>query len=682
MGFNFSNKLRFNNAPYVPGCVYTHLEELKRYDDIIGLDFGDGVCSICRYRPKRTEQVSGITKSIWNYERVKVPDSISIADGVPTVIAYFKGKKFIGKEALEDYSEVFHQFKVLPSKWETEVDGYTHETLTRDFLGKLWELVLEENAEIKQNPEKTLVVVGHPGGKEWSEATNLNLYINLLKEVFVGYGVGVMPEPFAAVFGAILEGDALEINKGIYIIEPGSSTTDTCYILPGKKISTNSVDCAGRHIDKAVCDYLVHINKETLDLIPQFFEQKSVRKAILELKGWKEKYCNNPEPYDEGSASNEKSIILKQMDPIKKEIIPKRIDFLVNRELFDNAVNFKTDHGTWNGSWEDKTKKFLTDDKATICLNKNGEMLCDRIILSGGTSKAPHFVDAVKDVYQNEIEHHQNVKGKDLIHKSDNPTQTVAIGLAYGNFLGHRITQSRLESCIMLNLKTEFDKYAESFANCFAETILHTMKAFCDDYLGKTSANRPVISAYTTLKNELNNYIDNEGLTVLCDTIEKDIFNFFLSVQPKLKQEVTKLVNKAFQSYYEEKNNINLKKIDLTDMHSDIFRSRVTNGDSILQNVTNKYLINERYIRKCFSAYEKYAFSDILIFTPNDAFLSMNRKLSVASEYQRRLNEIKNMIKSDIENNDDDYLYNLAKEIVKIQAEIYLGKALLLITTE
>ncbi len=659
--------LIFGTENYTPLCVYDYIGQNANYDTFVGFDFGDGVCTVYKAHIESivvTENGAEKIMKQWVIKKIEVKD-ISVPDGVPTAMVYKDKKIIIGKNA-RNHDNIYHQFKFSPDKWDKNYNGRSIKKLIMGFLKSLWKEVRETDPTLSENSEKTLIVVGYPGGSDWTQEENINIYRNLLRRIFDGYGVDVMPEPFAAVFGAIFESvekkNPLCMTDGIFIDESGSSTDDVCYMIPGKKPFTDSVNCAGRDIDKRMFYYLVAVNEEKLGLERVLFEPDSVSRAIWELKGFKEAYCEDPSSFDNASLANIKSINFVQfVSGVKTR---KKIEFRLNKALIDNAVNLEI---TKNTSMGPVTKTWLSETKCFLERNKSVMSECKKLIIAGGTSKVPQFEETVRNVFASEI-----AENEDFIHKSDNPTQLVAKGLAYKKLFEKKILQLRKNFDNVCGFVTGkgYNSLLERFSEEIAKIKVKELECFCKEFLETPAANRKNYTGQS-FNSEITSRILKTDTESLIRPFRKIFFEEFENVQEELKNGMSPILNTAFGLKTDD-----VKVVNVADMKSDLHTLN-DEGEKILKDTVMtgiRDLDSSEWMFSKFMEKAGYWFNYI-----DDVFCM--RKLSETgnkSGYEQKVKRTKKSVLGTF----FAHAYNfedLFSAYMAVQYEIYLGKALLLI---
>ncbi len=668
------DKLIFRSGTYTPGRVNAYIEETENYDTFVGLDFGDGVCTVYKAYIKSVVVTEGDTEKIkkqWVIEEISVKD-ISVPDGVPTALVYKDNEIIIGKAA-HDHDNIYHQFKFSPDKWDKNYNGRKIKELIRDFLSTLWNKVLESDPMLSDNGGKTLVIVGHPGGSDWSCGQNIDTYRDLLKEIFNGCGVGVMAEPFAAVFGAVRESvenkKPLCITDGIFIDEHGSSTGDTCYVMPGNRPFTDSVNCAGRDIDRRMFVYLVRENGEALDLVPVNFEPNSVSRAICKMKDFKEEYCSNPTAFDESSFANIRNIDIVQTTQDGSES-RKKIEFHLNRALLDSAINMEvvknTSLGAVTKTWLSETEAFLKNNKSCIG-TANGKLRCKKLILAGGTSKVPQIEETVRRVFEAEI-----TADEGFLHKSENPTQLVAKGLAYKKVFERRVFElsGNFDNVCGVVTGKGYDLLCERFSEEIAKIKVGELKRFCKEFLETPAAKRKNYSR-ASFNGEITSRILKTDTESLIRPFRKIFFEEFENIQKELKNRISPILNIAFGLETSDAYVVNIADMK-TDLHT-----LNAEGEKILESAVMTGIRDTDSFEWMFSSFREK--TSYLIKNIDEAFcIGKLNETGNKSGYERKVKQTGKSVIGTLFTYADNFS-DLFKAYMTVQTEIYLGKALLLI---
>jgi len=445
----------FMDKAFIPGMVYNYIVS-KSYDMILGVDIGHGENVIYKYIKD--------DKGQWSMSRVIMDKKDSAA--VPSYIRYENNNVQIGK-SVEKKLDFTSYFKTQPGNWDEPADlhGHSFGQLMKDFIKKLFDdcciydiqvaKAVEADRELESAIDgKLLIAVGCPASGEWTDAENMDKYIQLVHEATGCKNISIIPESTAAIMTPIFDGKKkIDLGKGVVIYDLGSSTIDFTYILMGKVLITKSLRIGGSDIDRGMLRKLL----SDAGLDEADIPQDQMSKVYAQLRGDKEDF------YDEGgNALPKSSLHLLKTDKngysIPDEYMDNSPGYTVDSRFMHSVlwedkelVNID-DSGYEELSWGECCDRFFKISKGLI-----GKRPMETVILTGGTS----YVSDVKKICE-------KYYGK-RYRQEENPSASVARGLCHAKCLEVKANEALNDT--RENLKTIADKKYESLITDFARFV-------------------------------------------------------------------------------------------------------------------------------------------------------------------------------------------------------------------
>lgn len=717
-----SRGVEYINGTYKPGVVYNYFKGKKDYNMIIGFDFGDGECTFTLLVKKEIANPETGKKSVtWEEKHIYVPDN----NRVPTVLAYktktVKVEKaadetsdgvvateektitecFIGNDALT-FPNYFFQFKQFPGidLFDKPYPGtdIKYKKLMSDFIKTLWKNVMDEktNEHIKDNISNTLVVVGYPAGGKWTKEKKafgkdaVQKYRDFLYDC-LKCDVVTIPEPTAAIFGSIYdkfpEGFCIPVGNngkiilsdGVCVYEPGSSTLDFSYIIVGKKIITSSTYCAGRDIDRVMFEYITHKNRLKAG---KDYNKAQVKKFIYVLKGHKEDFYEKLKINPDYEIYHALDFQMKNAAGQWDKNCIKPVSFKLNREFFDNALSFpfKKDLLT-TVEWKKEVNEFVVKSKEKLLEDKDEKYICNKVIVSGGTGNVTQFQEIIKNNFNWD---------KNLVCISKDPVMSVSRGLAYIKALEFTAAgkieeyvgqmQDGTHKGVEAAKEKRFNEFAEEVSEKLAKTIIDAYELTCAGCVNSKDNSWTADEFKDLLSPNVSKIKAKEGIDDAY--LAKELWKIFESVNGDLIEEANTVAKEVYKCYLDETekdkftpvvelkdtepnftglDSDDTKKLMETMVHisADKNFARVAfNGSFLNQMVVFKYLNGGKFRKD-----------------------KLQVKLRELRDNEKRTdlhNKVKRSVRKSITRNDK--IKKMFSEYVKIQAEIYLGKALLVLS--
>lgn len=389
---------------------------------VMGWDIGDG--DSVAFAKSVTDRVSKLEPLYIHKSRdLQVEKSAVAKDDNGTII--------IGSDAAKLKNFVV-SFKRSPRDWNSKsslnVENRQHMS---DYIKGVSEAILQNSSNrrvirsvitsdasgnAQWNKDEVLLVVGCPASVIWKGESMRKQYEALISEATGIRNVIVTEESRAAVF-SLLEIDSLrdklDIQKGVLVVDYGSSTADATYILPGRKIINLSWELGAAKIEYAMLDYIIRSEKTQSTLAKQakmynknrlLVARSSCSHAVFQLRGDKEDY------YDGKLNGNTavKIVPLPVIDEdgnldfddgdsveiaIKYDVTKAMMQYAVDGYEFDAKKNGEI---VSRGTWKQNCKRFLDDVKQTL---EGENIFVKAIVVTGGGSNMPFTVELCENVF-------------------------------------------------------------------------------------------------------------------------------------------------------------------------------------------------------------------------------------------------------------------------------------------
>lgn len=453
----------FMSNPFSAGMVYNQLNRAD-FEYVVGMDIGHGESLVALFC-KSTGRVTLLNLNA-NYA-TKIPSYIRLSRDKAT-------KVLIGTQAKKRPDFIQH-FKVAPKYWKNKKNGYTHIDLMGNFIRALWEQALALSDDLRNAPkDKVMIVVGCPASPLWTDSKALRQYRDLVQAATQYNHVSILPESTAAIMSVIhssdglKKGHTLQLDRGLAVLDAGSSTLDFTYVILGKQLITRSLQLGGSDLDRQMLTLVLEQNGLSEDQIPQ----EQFADILVQLRMAKEQFYPDREsiqinipiwgrnPDGSGSSEVDSGLTLK---------------CIVN-EPFMTAVLNRADiepEGVVGGmkkSWLMMAEDFIRSCRDLIGLDSDGHLLCDHVLVTGGTSFVTELMDMIKNVY-----------GKNLAVQSQDPSSSVAKGLAHAKRLdiqGHELVEAYKQEVLKISSNV-YQGFLEDLCAYIADTSCDISREVC-----------------------------------------------------------------------------------------------------------------------------------------------------------------------------------------------------------
>lgn len=452
----------FLQDPFQQLMVYQQLVKMN-YDYVVGMDIGHGESMVYLYRKTEDNSSGKAKKEDFRIDRLRL--NYDNDPKIPTMIRFDADRVIIGKRA-KDIPGFVQDFKVRPAQWS---DSSPHRDLLKAFIGTLWQQILEYNPDLglKQASDdgKLLITVGCPSSPDWTGVKAMEKYQELIQSATGCPHVAVLAESTAAIMSAILDVNEskikVDLSRGVAVVDAGSSTIDFTYVLLGRKLITRSLDVAGYRLDEAIMEEALEKSGLTMAQIPAQ-QKESILVRIREIKE-----AFYPDQHSLGTQSID--LWGYNADGVADRDIFSglQLKFVMNRAFMDEVLNRRLiQRGVYDLplTWVKHCEKFISDCSVPIPRDEKGNMLCDKVILTGGTSFVPALRQAVQTVFP----------GKDV--PSMNPSDSVARGLCFAK--GLEIKGNTQVEEYQKEMQWLADK---GYQNLLWDLSKHLTRLVCDD---------------------------------------------------------------------------------------------------------------------------------------------------------------------------------------------------------
>ena len=433
----------FLNEPFAQSLVYEQLTNMK-YTHVLGLDIGHGETVVYKSVLKSVTETDGQGKNPRTVIKTEINKAIVNKAGderIATMIGFHGGKAVLGKAASK-YPEFYQHFKKEPALWGNDYNKkYTFGQLMEVFIRELWSGIVRFNPEVEAaaKENKLLIAVGCPSSPAWTNPKAVEDYQTVVGNATGCPHVAVLAESTAAIMSAVLdvneinseavrqqEGSAgekkdIHLNRGLAVIDAGSSTIDFTYVLLGKKLIIRSLAVAGHDLDEQILEVALDTANKESGLTKKQIPEEQIPDIMIQIRQFKEDFF--PDQISMGYkpiqiwGCNAQGEAARDLD--------SGLSFKVgcNKENMDKALNRKAiqlDPFKDPQSWADQFRDFVRYCRALIGVDEEGKLLCDKVILTGGTS----HVQALRDIVGEEYPECEILNSRDC-------SASVAKGLCY-----------------------------------------------------------------------------------------------------------------------------------------------------------------------------------------------------------------------------------------------------------
>lgn len=472
----------FMSNPFSSGMVYRQLEKTD-FEYVVGMDFGHGESLVALYR-KRDGTVTLLNLDATH--ATKIPTYIRV-DSRRNVLIGNRAKRGLG---------FIQHFKASPAQWNEKKQGYTYATLMANYIRTLWEQAVSLCDELRSAPaDKVMIVVGCPASPVWTNTNALRQYRDLIRAATRYPNVSILPESTAAIMSVIHSADGVKggqrlmLDRGLAVVDAGSSTLDFTYVILGKQLITRSVKLGGSELDLQMRELVLEQNGITEDQIPQ----EQYPEIMVQLRVAKEQFYPDREPIQitipiwgrnpDGSGNRELDSGLALKCSINQDFMTKAL----NRP----AIEPEGVVGGEMKSWLDTARDFILSTRDLIPRDGQGNLICDHVLVTGGTSFVTELMDQVKGAY-----------GRTLPVQSQDPSSSVAKGLAHAKQLdiqGHGLVEQYREE-IRTICARHYDALLEDLCRFMVDTSCEISRDVCIQ-LSKTPGKKKVSYIMDTIYN-------------------------------------------------------------------------------------------------------------------------------------------------------------------------------------
>lgn len=491
---------------------------------VIGLDIGDG--DSVAYAREMTGKGSKLAPLYLHKSR----DSQVVKSAVAKKR---DGTIIIGADAAKQKDFVIN-FKRSPKKWH-DISARKEEYRQHmfDYIKGVSKVILQNNSNrntLKDvitfddhgnacwKKKEVLLVVGCPASVIWKGKEMRKQYEQLISEATGIQNVIVTEESRAAVFSLFeihSSNVTQNLQKGVLVIDFGSSTADATYLLPGKKTIHLSWELGAAQIEYAMLDFIVK-DRKTQKLLAEKANQYQENKilvakeqsihAIFQLREEKENFFDgildeeDTEPKtvsvflinEDGDLISEKEtdlLLEEESDlPLKKNekhLVKIDLRYCVTKKMIDYAKSEyqfeakKDDVIVSNGTWIQNCQHFLADVKQTL---EKENLPIKVIVVTGGGSNMAFTTELTKEEFSER-----------LVVSSNLPSHSVVKGLAtiaYNEVKAPAVRKKAieeiLESC-KPHRRTMIDQISREFSEKAYDAVISALESYVNQNNGATN---------------------------------------------------------------------------------------------------------------------------------------------------------------------------------------------------
>jgi hypothetical protein len=460
---------------------------LAQYENVIGLDFGDGETSAAMLN----------IRNIMDSPRPLLFDERGHEKIATALFIGNDGAIRIGTQALnheKGKGVLYTNFKANPFALCNEI--YEGSNIAKkELVQKYIKAVIDTLFRINNIERETaLVLVGCPSSEDWLENNRDVEYSKILSKG-VGSRVVVMAESRASLIKNFHETSNSKKFYEIIVFDFGSSTADATYISIQKTyLKDYSEKLGAHHIEKKMLEKLLLEAQRSMDEL--YYEESNVK---LSLRETKENFYNEPDrrqhifiSFDEGNDFS------------------KRYNFEFVEEITrQEEICYATSEEQREGSWKALCETFFATVKEKFEIDPNFNGL---IILTGGASRMPFIEEICRGVFSNAqitkdaYPSHCVSKGLALAGKTDIKAQLLLdeINENIGKIINDKI--GFLENNIKGHISKKCFEILVSRANSWAENYWGTtIKDLVDstkDNIRRTDIEQAINGAFDTFVNK------------------------------------------------------------------------------------------------------------------------------------------------------------------------------------
>lgn len=439
----------------------------KLQEDVVLLtvDLGHGQCSAA-YVGK---DYGNVTDLMFDNEKYTIPSAIY----------YTEGKTEIGYRAAGRKGCIYY-FKDSPGHFGDIVGTHTKKELMKDFVSKLFKSLLENNKSYISSRSRVLLFVGCPSSeREW--LIYKKEYAEMIQEAVKDYvkdvRVVILPESRAAFVNIAKKRD-LYLDKGILVLDFGSSTADATWMQTGKKPIEKSWRLGASEIEKLMLK--LALEDAGYRLSDLGFENGA-------LYNWV--YRRNKELYFNGEVITPNQIAIPDKSTGKSTLISVEE---IDENFMQRAVGYHSKYMSVSkdeqiklrgdgrmGSWAEHCRRFVREVLQEM---KTAGCNCQAIILTGGASK----MEFIRNICREEVQAIYSGAGI-KVERADDPSLSVSRGLAYAaqNDQNAEEIKNELVKNLQPGIEEELEEFVSSAASKLADTYYSTaipvIEAWADD---------------------------------------------------------------------------------------------------------------------------------------------------------------------------------------------------------
>ena len=409
---------------------------------ILSIDFGHGETSASLLRMNASNRCEDV--GIFNVSKPTIPSYV-MKDQKGNVLV---GEHVVNKLGLGNVGgDVVAQIS-----WKKRPSAMTQNeyNLASEFMGVIYKKIIEQYDVAKE----AVVWLALPSGWRTKKKKRSLQDEMVYNPEYIGFmqiakkagieNVRILPESRAALIGIRIENPDLFlgdiINKGVVVIDAGSSTLDVSYIRVDETgmihVEDEGFNLGASLIDEMLRDAAINIKKpkEKKQLLECLEHNLAVRTYVTShFRRMKEEYFESSGVVVEKEPVyiKDKGCILSIGDDFS---LPSEIDsknHVWNSELISLAVPLQ--YSGAGKTWKEHLKACLTSCKEMWNLKYLGV-----VTFVGGASKMPFVIDVAKDVFGNKVKRY---------YCPPNPSLAVSHGIAYAA----RATMAAEVFCVALD---------------------------------------------------------------------------------------------------------------------------------------------------------------------------------------------------------------------------------------
>lgn len=448
------------------------------FTKIIGLDIGHGeTAAVCM--DTTTKQIARL--NLDDNQTKVVPSIIGIMEDGSVVLGETAGKG-------QGVKEVIAYFKKSPAHFSEKVMGRTRGECLSMFVRQVVRQIFKYNRDILTESETDSIqlVVGCPSTAEWTDSPEREAYEKLLKDASGFQNTVVVPESRAALFSAFTSQgmQGITATDGVLVFDFGSSTADCTYINMGRLLMEYSWTLGAAMIEE-------NMFNEFQELMECKAGKEGVQASLTNVRSiefalrvdMKEKYYSKLLPED-ANFMRRANILDGSGRPVTDDngkIRKLRVDMDIDDSLMNKVsretrfmVSRSAGQAMVSDSWYGHCKSFLEQAQKELSVR---QIPCKAVMLTGGASKMGFVKQLCREIFENE-------EIKLLI--SDEPSFSVALGLAWTGMVDNQIEESRKAALEMLKKNPKCGKPA--LVTCITDKYMRVITPYFEETLKEWAA--------------------------------------------------------------------------------------------------------------------------------------------------------------------------------------------------